>query len=413
MSWQYPSPPPTSGAAGGPPPAPPPGWGSPGAPQPGRPRRGRAALVGFAVGFALVIGVWIGSSLPHFSFAPVEGRTPLRPVPQPSSAAAPASGAIDAQAISRKVDPAVVNINTAVATLGQSAHAAGTGMVLTSSGQVLTNNHVVEGAKSIRVTIGGSSASHPATVVGVDPPADVALLQVQGVSGLPTVTMADSSSLRVGEPVVAIGNALGQGGSPTVTTGAITALNRSITASDDNGNPERLTGVVQIDAPIVAGDSGGPLVNSDGQVVGMITAGAAEGLRRSTSTVGFAIPSNSALGVVNQIRAGKAGSGVILGQPGYLGVAVRDLDPMTATQLGLDASAGALVVGVVPGSPAASAGIDRDAVITNVDGTTIDSSASLGPAIQNHKPGQQVQVTWVDQAGKHTAGVTLMPGPAA
>jgi S1-C subfamily serine protease len=239
------------------------------------------------------------------------------------------------------------------------------------------------------------------------------VIHIRGVSGLPTATIADSSRLTIGQPVVALGNALGQGGAPQVTSGTVIGLDRSIFASTDGGRGEQLTGLIESNAPISPGDSGGPLVSSDGQVVGMITAGSSQGPRDATSTDGYAIPSSTTLEVANRIRSGQASDGVILGQPGYLGVAVGDLDAGTASRLGLSAGSGALVEGVAAGSPAARAGIARDAVITAIDGNAVGSSSDLGPAIQTRKPGQQLRVTWLDQTGQHTATVTLAPGPAA
>ena len=215
---------------------------------------------------------------------------------------------------------------------------------------MLTNNHVVSGSTSITVTIAGRSGTYAAHVVGVDPTKDVALIQVEGVSGLPTATLADSSTLQVGEPIVAFGNALGQGGAPSVSQGSVVALDQSLTASDGSSS-EQLTGMVQIDASIAPGDSGGPIVNSAGQVVGMITAGQSAGRVSTATTVGFAIPTNTALAVVNQIRSGQASSEVILGQVGFLGVQVTDLTARNAAQLGLASTSGALVTGVVAGSP--------------------------------------------------------------
>src|SRR5205807_767619 len=241
--------------------------------------------------------------------------------------------------IANKVDPAVVDVNTVIqGTGGRTGQAAGTGILLTSSGQVLTNNHVVDGSTSIKVTVQGRSNTYSATVIGTDRPADVALIQLQGASGLTAATVADSSTVTVGEGVVALGNALGQGGTPAASQGSITALNQSITASISRTNAEQLTGLIQSDAPISPGESGGPLVNSAGQVIGMITAGESQGFRQTTSTVGYAIPTNTAVDVVNQIRAGGKGNPeIIMGQPGYLGVAVQDISPSVATSLGLSA----------------------------------------------------------------------------
>jgi S1-C subfamily serine protease len=347
-------------------------------------------------------------------FAPrPSAQGPIQAVPQDNSSTGPNQSA-DAQSIADKVDPAVVDVNTVIDSSGQQAQAAGTGMIVTSSGEVLTNHHVVAGASRIQVTVQGRSNSYAATLIGEDLSADVALLQIHNVSGLPTVSLADSSNLTVGQAVIAIGNALGQGGTPNVTQGTITALGQSITASDGNGTSEQLTGLIQSNAPISRGDSGGPLVNTAGQVVGMITAGSAGGFRQVASRVGFAVPSNTALDVVNQIRSGHpSSSSVVIGQAGFLGVGASDLDPATASRLGLSVSAGALVQSVVSGSPAAQAGIPQNAVIVAINGHTVTSTADLGVAIHTHKPGERIQVTWVDRNGRHTATVTLMSGPTA
>jgi S1-C subfamily serine protease len=334
---------------------------------------------------------------------------PLASVPQAPSAAT--GTGVDVQGTAAAVDPAVVDINTVLQSAGGSGRAAGTGIIVTSSGEVLTNNHVVEGATSITVQIAGRSGSFDAEILGVDPTADVALIQVEGMSDLPTATLADSSTLTIGQPVVAIGNAGGVGGAPSVSEGTIVALDQSITASSGSSS-ERLTGLIQSNAAIAPGDSGGPLVNSAGQVIGMTTAGQSS-YRSASTTVGFAIPSNAALAVVNQIRAGQASSEVILGQVGYLGVSVSDLTPQIASQLGLQGTAGALVIGAISGSPAESAGLGRYSVITDVAGSPIASAADLGTALHSHKPGDQVQLTWVNQAGSaRTATVTLTTGPA-
>jgi S1-C subfamily serine protease len=173
--------------------------------------------------------------------------------------------------IASKVDPGLVDV---VSTLGyQSATAEGTGMVLTSTGEILTNNHVIDGATSIKVTDIGNGKTYTATVVGYDATKDIAVLQLQNASGLQTISIGDSSSVTVGSKVTALGNAGGKGGTPSVATGTVTALNQSITASDEgSSNSEQLSGLIESNAPIQAGDSGGSLVNSSGQVIGMDTA---------------------------------------------------------------------------------------------------------------------------------------------
>jgi S1-C subfamily serine protease len=399
-------------------PPPPGGWEAWSAPaaaaeeQPAR-RRGRVVLAAILAGFLLLGGIGIGWGLTRGfgGSSPTGTRAPLTAV-QPS--VGHADQALNVEAVAAQVEPAVVDIDTRILVdaSGRTAEAAGTGMIITSNGQVLTNNHVIRGATSIQVTIEGRSSAYTAQVVGVDPTDDVALLQIPGVSGLPTVTMADSSALAVGQDVVAIGNALGKGGAPTVTRGSISGLGRSITVSDGRGGTESLTDVIEMDAPIQPGDSGGPLVNAAGQVVGMITAGSREGRSQSTSSVGFAITSNSALSVVNEIRAGRSSSTIILGQPGFLGVEVQNLDAAAISRLGLNATSGALVVGVFPGSPAAQVGISPDSVITAINGAHIESADALEPIIHQYKSGDQIQVTWVDQKGSHTSTLRLIDGPA-
>ena len=347
------------------------------------------------------------ATLPRAS-PPASSTAPITPV----TPSANQNGTINAAAIAIRVDPAIVDINTVVQTSTGTGAAAGTGMIITPSGEVLTNNHVVDGSISITVTIAGRPGTYTAHVIGVSPTYDVALIQVEGVSGLPTVTFADSSSLAVGQPVVALGNALGQGGAPSVTAGHITALDQTITASEGGGKSETLNGMIEADATISPGDSGGALVNSSGQVIGMITAGEATGFRSTTSSVGYSIATNTALRVVNQVRSGRASADVIIGPVGYIGVSIRDVDPQLAAQYGLNVSSGALVWTVQAGSPAEQAGITRLSVITGVGSTSIDSSATLGTALHAYKPGARVSVTWVDQSGgSHTKTLTLASGP--
>src|SRR6202022_1606182 len=259
----------------------------------------------------------------------------------------------------------------------------GTGMIITSSGEVLTNNHVIDQSTSISVTIAGHSGNYAAHVIGFSVTSDVALIQIEGVSGLPTVTLADSSTVKIGDQVVAIGNALGQGGTPALTQGTVTATDQTITASEGKGRSEVLSGMIQSDASIQPGDSGGALVNSAGQVIGMITAGEAQGFRSSTSNVAYSITTNTALSVDNQIRSGQAGNGVFIGPVGYIGVGIKD-------------QGGAFVTAVQSGSPAEKAGITVGSVITAVSGTSVDSAASLGNALHVFKPGTSVAITWVD-----------------
>ncbi len=354
-----------------------------------------AAGAGAGIGWSLARAV--NNNNPHQSAQASQQPTtqPESPITQVSpSPNASSSGSLDAAAA--KVIPAIVDINTTVG----NGQAAGTGMIIGSTGEILTNNHVVTGSSSITVTVEGQSQTYSAHVVGVNVAQDVAVIQIdQSVSDLPTVTFADSSAVQVGDSVLAIGNALGQGGTPRVTQGHITALNQTITAGTGQSDAETLSGMVQSDAVIYEGDSGGALVNSSGQVIGMITAGQAQGFRSAASDVGYAVSSNNAVTQANRIRVHETGSDLTYGQVGYLGVSVSAQPTVS----------GALIVGVQSGSPAAAAGITAGSVITKVGGTNITSAAALGTAVKSHKPGDRVSVTWTTQGGgaTRTATVTL------
>jgi S1-C subfamily serine protease len=323
--------------------------------------------------------------------------------------------ALTTSEITAQADPGLVDV---VSTLGyQQAEAAGTGQVLTSSGEVLTNNHVIEGATSISVTDIGNGHTYQAKVVGYDQSKDIAVLQLEGASGLKTVSLGNSGTAAVGQSVVAIGNAGGQGGTPSVVTGQITALNQSITASDQgSGTSEQLSGLIEDNADIQAGDSGGPLLNSYGQVIGIDTA-ASSGTgfefqsQQSQATQAFAIPINEALSTASQIEAGDASSTVHIGATGFLGVEV--MSSSNAASQGVQTGSGAAVAGFTQGSVAQSAGITAGDVITSVDGQAVSSPTALQAAMEQHHPGDKVTIGWTDQSGQtHSATVTLASGPA-
>lgn len=299
----------------------------------------------------------------------------------------------------------VVDVNTVV-DYG-SERAAGTGLVLTSNGEILTNNHVIDGATSVQVTVVSTGKTYTASVVGDDPSDDVAVLQLSGASGLQTAKLGDSSKVAVGDTVTAVGNAGGTGGVPSSATGTVTALNQSITASDEGGsNPESLTGVIQVNADIQAGDSGGPLYASNGTIIGIDTA--ASSSDSSGTTTGFAIPIAKATSVASQITSGSSSGNVHQGSTGFLGVEVD-----SSSSLGSSAQ-GATISGVVDNSAAANVGLQAGDTITAIDNTTVSSPSDLSSALANHKPGQQVTLTWADDAGQsQSATVTLGSGPAA
>jgi S1-C subfamily serine protease len=384
--------------------------------------------VSAGVAALLFLGAGQGQGCDLFRPTPAASPTTTRGAVGPPLHIQPSTGStggsLNLQGIVARVEPGIVDINTYVDTSslgsgsfgapGPAAQAlgAGTGMVLTSSGEVLTNNHVIEGATNIEVTIPGRSGHYYAKVVGVDPTDDVAVLQLQGASNLSTVALASSSNVHIGDPVVAIGNALGQGGTPTVTQGSVTALGRTITVGGGPGGPEHLRGLVQTDAPISPGDSGGALANSSGQVIGIITAAQRSSGTPSSTHIGYAIAMTSAAGIVNQIRSGDASETVIIGQTGFMGVEVRNLDAAAANRLGLGVTKGALVISVFSGTPASQAGVTAGSVITAVDGQAVASADALGPIIHTHKPGDRIKLTWVDQNGTHNATLQLISGPA-
>ncbi len=243
-----------------------------------------------------------------------------------SSGSSGSSGPSDVNAIASKVDPGLVDINT---TLGyQQEQAAGTGIVLSSNGVILTNNHVIDGATSISVTDVGNNKTYTASVVGYDRTKDIAVLQLHNASGLQTATLGNSSNASVGEDVVGIGNAGGTGGTPSAVGGTVTALNQSITASDDgDGTSEQLSGLIETNADIQPGDSGGSLVNTSGEVLGMDTAASAGSSfqynGQSSGTQGFAIPIDTALSIARTIEAGSGSSTVHIGETAFLGVEIN------------------------------------------------------------------------------------------
>jgi len=321
-----------------------------------------------------------------------------------------ASASANTAAIAAAVDPALVDIGT---TLAQGGGAAGTGMVLTASGLVLTNNHVIEDASTISAQVDGTGRTYSATVVGYSVTDDVALIQLSGASGLATVTTGNPSSLRVGQPIVAIGNALGKGGTPSAVAGAVTALDRTITASDPGTLTETLNGLIEVNAPIQPGDSGGPVVDSAGQVVGMDTAASVSGGNQfgvqSGTGQGYAIAIDDALNLVRQIEAGQTSTTVHIGPRGLLGVEVSDSAPD-----GSVAVSGAYVDQVEAGSPAAAAGITPGDTVVSVNGTTVSSSSDLTDLLANAAPGATEIVGWTDAAGSsHSATVQLVNGPPA
>lgn len=314
---------------------------------------------------------------------------PQEPAPMP-----------DPSAMVAQVGPTVVDINTQMGY--QSAVGAGTGIVIDPSGVVLTNNHVITGATGLSAVAIANGQTYDVDVLGFDRSHDVAVVQLIGADGLSAANIGNSSSVAVGDPVIAMGNAGGQGGTPSAVTGHVIAMNQTVQASDElSGAAETLTGMIQADAPIRPGDSGGPLVNAAGQVIGVNTAASANYKIPQQGGQGFAIPINQAMAIAGQIRAGTASSTVHIGDTAFLGVGVVDHN-----------GAGAQVVRVLEGTPAADAGIRTDDVITAVDNAPVGSATALTERLDQHHPGDVIALTWRGaRSGEHTEKVTLAPGP--
>jgi S1-C subfamily serine protease len=324
--------------------------------------------------------------------------------------------------IASRVDPALVDV---ISTDGyQGATSEGTGIVLTSNGEVLTNNHVIEGATSVKVIDIGNGKTYTATVVGYDASHDVAVIQLQNASGLTTASLGDSSSVQTGDSVTALGNAEGKGGTPAVATGTVTALNQSITASDElSAVSEQLTGLIETNSPIQPGDSGGPLVNSYGQVIGMDTAASSnyqfQG-QSSTATQAYSIPINDALSIAKQIEAGTTSADVHIGATAFLGLEIGGSSGNTGGfggfggQNGQSGTSGVTIAGTVSGSPAANAGLTQGDTITAIAGQSVTSAGDVAHGLVKFHPGDSISVSWTDTSGQsHTTNLTLTSGPAA
>ena len=303
--------------------------------------------------------------------------------------------------ITGKIDPGVVDINTDLG-YDQGSRAAGTGMVVTSNGEVITNNHVIIGATSITATDVGNGRTYTARVLGYDHTRDIAVLQLEGASGLKTVSLGDSGTVKVGDTIATIGNAGGTGGTPSAASGRVSAVGRSITAGDElTGENEHLHGLIELNGGLEPGDSGGPLVNSSGQVVGMDTA-ASSTFVFNNATDGFAIPIDEVKTVAADIVAGNAQGAIHVGETGFLGVTVNTNANVT----------GALIQSVVSGTPAAGTALAADDVITAVDGQAVSSPLSLTDAILRHQPGDTITISWRTPSGSTaSAKVKLASGP--
>jgi S1-C subfamily serine protease len=278
----------------------------------------------------------------------------------------------------------------------QSGLAAGTGMVLTSTGEVVTNHHVVQGATTIRVTVMSTGKQYPATVVGTDAKDDVAVLQLTNATGLATVR-TDTSAVSVGDAVTAVGDAGGSSTAFTAARGTVSSTSQSITThSEDGRSTEKLHGLIEISSDVISGDSGGATYDDQGAVAGMTTAASTGG----SDVVGYAIPIARVLQVTGDLENGVQSARYDYGAPAFAGISLKGSDTTVA--------------GVFPGTPAQQAGITAGDTITRVGSTRVGTSAALRRAITSYSPGDHVTLVWTDTLGAtHVAGVTLIAGPVA
>ena len=309
----------------------------------------------------------------------------------------------------QRVRPAVVNVRTTFAlspeeeALGVDPEAEGTGFFVDPRGVLVTNHHVIEGSVAAIDVILEDGRRLSASLIGGDPQADLAVLQVEGEGSFSTVPLGRSADLRLGEQVVAVGFALGLEGGPSVTTGVISAVGRTIEAGGQGVESRTYEGVIQTDAAINPGNSGGPLVDLDGQVVGVNTAGVQAA---AAENIGFAIAIDRAAPVIREAVEDPAAL------QAYLGVTTDAVTPALQAQLGLPVDAGAIVVSLAPRAPAVQAGIEVGDVIVAIDGQEVGSPEAVGEVLRDLDPGDRVGVTVVSADGdEEVIDVTLAARP--
>jgi S1-C subfamily serine protease len=368
--------------------APPPGGSGPppapagGAPAGTEPRRRRGGLLLVALVAAVVGGL---AALGITALVDDDGDA-QRIVARPPVSTP--EGVMDIQAILDQVEASVVTIETNVSAQGGVFSGAGSGIVLSADGLIMTNAHVISQSDAITVRL-YDGAEHDATLVGSEPASDIAIIRIDGADDLSPAQLGESEALLVGEPVIAIGNALNLGGEPSVTTGIVSAVNRSIDSPDG-----RLSDLIQTDAAINPGNSGGPLVDSSGSVVGMNTA-----IIQDSQNIGFAIAIDAAKPILERIQSGESEITPDTPRLGVTTVPLDTVDDAVREQLEIQAEEGAFVVEVVPDSGADVAGIEQGDVILSVDGEAITSNEQLGEIVQGHSPEDSIEIV-VERGGE-------------
>jgi S1-C subfamily serine protease len=357
----------------------------------------------------LLVAALVGALAGHYA-SPTNGGpggVTINEVTNPPGAARLPNG-MSVPAIVKKVEPMIVSIDVK----GNNSEDQGTGMIITSNGLVVTNNHVIAAAVgdggTITVTRTGSTKSLPATLVGTNPIDDVALIRINHASNLPTMTFGDSNDVVTGDAVVAIGNALGlAAGTPTVTSGIVSALGRTVTAQSETST-ETLNNMIQTDAAINPGNSGGPLLDSDGDVIGMNTAVAgtlSDG--SSAQNIGFAIPAATIESLLKSLKAGES----IVTHGAFIGVEITSMTPELQQEYGFTVSQGAVVMSVIAGTGAEKAGVKQGDIIVGVNGTPITSAQDITSVLSSLHPGDKITLQLVRGKKHFTLHVTLGSAP--
>jgi S1-C subfamily serine protease len=382
-------------------------------------RRSRAVVAAGVAGAVLLAAAGVGGWLVGSWDSDDDARTPAGPSTAPTtvqlvespsagpgddttddsksasiaaSTTAPAArGNMDVAGVAASVGPSVVTVSATIRQGPATAESVGSGVIISEDGEILTNAHVITGTDDVRVRFSGNTEPTPAEVLATDAGNDLALLRVDS-TGLPAATFADPASIRIGDPVVAIGFALDLDGDPSVTLGIVSALDRTLQISPT----EVLDGLIQTDAAISSGNSGGPLVNAAGEVVGINTAVAQSDNQVAATNVGFAIGAGEIVEVLANLREGGQR------EPGFLGVSLADRT---------DGGQGAVVNQVDSGSPAAAAGLQVGDVVVAVDDSLITGSDGLVGAVRDHSPGDEVRITVVRDGDEVELTATLTERP--
>jgi putative serine protease PepD len=321
--------------------------------------------------------------------APGSSDEPVATAPSSNDA----EPAMNVAEVLKKIQPSVVTIIALTESGMDQGRGTGTGVVITSDGDILTNDHVIDGADTVFVLFAGDTEPTPATVIAVDPGNDLALLHVDQ-TGLTPAVFADPESIDIGDEVVAVGFALDLDGGPTVTRGIVSALNRTIVSGDG-----ALDGLIQTDTAISSGNSGGPLVNTRGQVIGINTAVFQSSSEVAANNVGFSISVAEALPVIEELRAQANGQART---EGYLGVSVLDRN---------DGGLGAVIAEVSLGSPADLAGMEVNDVVIEADGSPVDGQPALVAAIRDKSPGDSIKIDVLRDGERITLTATLIERP--